>query len=241
MSGHSKWATTKRAKAVTDAKRGAIFTKLSNAISIAVRQKGADPEANFNLRLLMDKAKAANMPKEVVERAIQRAQGVGAEAAEEALYEGFGPCGVAVLVEAVTNNRNRTTGELRHLFSEHGGSLGAAGSTAWMFDHKGVLQIAHGKWPIVNREEFELKVIDAGAEDMTEEPDGGLTVVTSPDKLQVVKSSVEAQGVTPDTMGLGWFAKNPVAISAEVQGKLDVFTSALDEQSDVTEYYTNAV
>ena len=189
----------------------------------------------------MDKAKAANMPKDVVERAVQRASGAGAEAAEETMYEGFGPAGSAFLVEAVTTNRNRTTGELRHLISSHGGNLGAAGSTAWMFDHKGVLQLAQGTWPIAARDPFELELIDAGAEDITEEPDGALTIVTSPENLQKVKERVEAQGITPQRIGLGWFAQNIVEVPAGSQEKINAFSEALESHADVTEYYCNVL
>jgi YebC/PmpR family DNA-binding regulatory protein len=251
MSGHSKWATTKRAKAVTDAKRGAIFTKISNTIAVAVKEHGADPAMNFKLRLALEQAKAANMPKDVIERAIKRASGEGGEVLEEALYEAFGPGGTALVIEILTSNRNRATSELRHLFNEYGGNLGESGTTQWMFDHKGVIRIANCKLQIVslrdisrretNFEEFELKIIDAGAEDIQEEQDGSLTIVTIPDNLQKVKECIEAQGIKIEGAYLGWFPKNPVALSDPDRAKLQALEEALEEHQDVKEYYTNVL
>ncbi len=239
MSGHSKWATTKRQKAVTDAKRGAQFTKISNIISVAVREHGPDPAMNFKLRLAMEQAKAANMPKDVVDRAIKRASGAGGEAFEEALYEAYGPGGSALVIEILTSNRNRATSDLRHLFNEYGGNLGASGSTAWMFDHKGVLRILDFRLQILDFNNFELQAIDKGAEDIQEEADGALSIVTSPDNLQKVKEFVESQGVKVESVGLGWFPKNSVTLSESDRGKLQALEDALDENQDVREYYTN--
>ncbi|MBC7238321.1 MAG: YebC/PmpR family DNA-binding transcriptional regulator, partial [Chloroflexi bacterium] len=165
MSGHSKWATIKRSKAANDAKRGQLFTKLGHEIAVAVREGGPDPEANFALRMVLEKARKANMPKDNIVRAIKRGTGELRDQGEivEAYYEGYGPHGTAIMVKAVTDNRNRAVSEIRHTFSRHGGNLGSEGCVAWMFSQKGHISIEPGD---EDPEEIALMAIDAGAEDV---------------------------------------------------------------------------
>src|SRR6187401_1588751 len=163
MSGHSKWSTIKRAKGITDAKRGALFTKVAREISVAARQGGGDPDANYRLRLAIEKARSVNMPADNIKRTIDKATGGGeAEQFEEVVYEGYGPGGVAVLVEALTDNRNRTGSEIRHIFTKHGGNLGEPGSVAWTFEKKGEIVVDGSRYS----EDDLLPAIDAGAEDV---------------------------------------------------------------------------
>ena len=188
MSGHSKWSSIKHQKGVTDAKRGQLFTKLTREIIVAAREGGANPESNFRLRMAIQKARDSNMPLENVERAIKRGSG-GPEGASltEVKLEGYGPSGVAVLVEALTDNRNRTLQEVRSLFSRHGGSLGESGCVAWMFENKGVITVETDD---VDVEELALLAIDAGAEDVNVEK-GYLEIYTTPQNLEAVRQVVE--------------------------------------------------
>ncbi len=214
MSGHSKWAQIKRQKGVTDVRRGQLFTKLGREITVAVREGGPNPESNFRLRLTIQKARDKNMPSENIERAIKRGSGeLGAAGLSEVIIEGYGPHGIAVLVEALTDNRNRTLQEVRSLFFRHGGSLGASGSVAWIFDTKGIITVETDG---VNDEELELAAIDAGADDVKEEK-GYLEIHTTPQNLETVRKAVEK-------------IKPPV--SAEVQ-RVAKQTVVLDEQQAI--------
>ena len=237
MSGHSKWATIKRQKALTDKKRGALFSKISNVIAITARE-GSDPSMNFKLRLAIEQAKSINMPRDVIERAIWRGSKKGEETLEEILYEGFGPSGIALLIEVLTSNRNRTTAELRHLFNIEGGTLGRSGATQWMFERKGVIKILNFKLQISDLESFELKTIDVGVQDIKKEEEE-LTIFTKPEDLQKVKEYLEKEKIKLDYTGLEWFAKNPIKIDQETSSGLEALTSALDDHPDVTDYYTN--
>ncbi len=188
MSGHSKWSSIKHQKGVTDARRGQLFTKLTREIIVAVREGGSSPESNFRLRLTVQKARDSNMPSENIERAIKKGSGeLGGVILSEINIEGYGPSGVAVLVEALTDNRNRTIQEVRSLFARHGGSLGASGSVSWLFDNRGVIIVeADG----VEAEELVLAAIDAGADDVEEEK-GYLEIQTAPQNLETVRRVVE--------------------------------------------------
>ena len=190
MSGHSKWAQIKRQKGVTDARRGQLFTKLTREIIVSVRQGGSNPEANFRLRLAVQKARDSNMPLENIERAIKRGSGEmeGVTLAEMVL-EGYGPNGVAILVQALSDNRNRALQDIRHVFSRHGGNLGESGCVAWLFDSRGVISI-----PIndLDAEELELQAIDAGAEDVKIE-DGYVEIYTKPEDMEKVRGALEKQ------------------------------------------------
>jgi len=188
MSGHSKWAQIKRQKGVTDARRGQLFTKLTREIIVVVREGGHSPESNFRLRLAIQKARDSNMPSDNIERAIKKGSGeLGGAALSEITIEGYGPHGVAVMVEALSDNRNRTVQEVRSLFARHGGSLGASGSVSWLFDNRGVIVVETDG---AQAEELALAAIDAGAEDVKEEK-GYLEILTTPQNLETVRKVVE--------------------------------------------------
>ncbi len=234
MSGHSKWATIKRQKGATDAKRGQLFTKLSNAITIAVRQGGgvSDPNSNFKLRLTMDKARAANMPKENIQRAIDRAKGVGSANVEELVYEGFAPGGVAVIVETVTDNKMRTVAEIKNLFDKSGGALGSQGSVAYMFKRRGVIAV-----PKEGRDSDTLLnfAINAGIEDMEEE---GNTVFyyVEPAQLAEAKRGLEEQGLVIESAELSYLPITPTDGADEE--KVFALIEKLEDLDDVQQVYT---
>lgn len=239
MSGHSKWATIKRQKAANDAKRSSVFTKLANNITIAAR-KGGDPEMNFALRLAIDKAKTANMPKDNIERAVKRGTGEGGGAVvEELTYEGIGPATAGFIIETVTDNKNRTASDIRHIFTKHGGSLGSTNSVSWNFDRKGVITVAKDNLPARDWEEVQLELIDAGAEDITKE-DEGVTIVTAMEDLQKMKEYLDAQNVAVESAELEYIARDRKDVSDEEKKKLENFIEALDENDDVSNYYTDA-
>ena len=251
MSRHSKWSKVKNQKGATDQKKGAVFTKLSRQITIAARG-GGDPVTNFKLRLAIDTAKAASMPKENIERAIAKGTGADKEGAQliEETYEGFGPGGTALIVEVVTDNKNRTYQAVRKMFSDQGGNLGGPGAVAWMFARRGVVRIANphptfglplpeGEGSGVRGDSaLELKLIDAGADDLMQE-DEGITVYTKPEELKAVEEKMRAMGFTPDSVGLEWVAKEKMVLPEATRETLEAFQDALDEMEDVSEYYTN--
>lgn len=233
MSGHSKWETIKRQKSANDAKRGAVFTKLGNAIAVAARN-GADPEMNFSLRLAIDKAKASNMPMNNIQRAIDRGSGkLGGDQIQEVMYEGYGPGGAAILVECATDNINRTYPMAKLAFSKHGGSIGEKGSVAYQFDRKGVIRVKG------SGEDTLLQVLDAGAEDATEE--GEETVVyTDPKELAAVRQKLEDAGLEVTEAELTFIPNNTVTVEDEAtQGKLMRLMEALEDLDDVTNTHTN--
>lgn len=206
MSGHSKWAGIKHKKAIIDAKKGKAFTQVANMITIAAKQAGGDPKMNFSLRLAIEKAKAVNMPTVNIERAIKRGTGEGSGAIiEEAIYEGYGPAGIAVLVETASDNKNRTVGEIRSNFTKYGGSLGSTGSVMYLFDYKGQLTIEVGQQKI-GKDEIEMAILDSGAEDF-EETEGEIIVYTAPNKLAEVKNNLEESGIVASDAELAYVAK----------------------------------
>jgi YebC/PmpR family DNA-binding regulatory protein len=208
MSGHSKWSQIKRQKGVNDAKRGAVFTKVSREITIAAREGGADPDGNFRLRLAMEKARSVNMPTENIKRAIERASGAGEGAKfEEIVYEGYGPGGVAVIVEVATDNRNRTAADVRSIFTKAGGQLSSAGSVAWQFEPRGVISIARRG----DAEEIALMAIDAGAEDVDTDADP-LEIYTAPADLDRVRRALADTGVKIESAELSMQAKNTIEV-----------------------------
>lgn len=239
MSKHSKWAKVKNQKGVADKKRGAIFTRLAKGITIAAKEKGGNPDMNFQLRMAIDQAKAQNMPKDNIERAIKKGTGEGGEAAqyEQLVYEAFGPGGVGLLIEAVTENRNRAAGEIKHILNKHEIALGAPGAVRWMFEQKGILQIPLAE--IKNHDEAEMSAIDAGAIDIKDEDDF-FTVYTAPGDLEKVKIALEKTGLKIEYAGLEWVAKEKAAVSDEVRAKLEALLEDLEENEDVNEYFTNA-
>ena len=237
MSGHSKWATTKRQKAVVDAKKGAIFTKIAKLITIAARH-GGDPTANFSLRMAMDKAREANMPKDNIERAIKRGTGeAGGAQIEELIYEGLGPAKTQFIVKILTDNKNRTAAEIRHLFAKHGGSLGAV---MWNFSQRGAIMISAEEISDkkLNDENFELELIDAGAEDIKREAEG-LTIYTAPQDFQKTKQFLENKNIKTESAEVEYAAKELMDLSQEEKIRVEKFIEELDDNEDVADYYTN--
>lgn len=237
MSGHSKWATIKRAKGATDAKRGQQFTKLARGIAIAAREGGGDPVTNFKLRLAIDKARSFNMPKDNIDRAI--AHGTGEDKAgvviEESLYEGFGPGKVGILVAAATDNKNRTAGDIKQIFSKNGGAIAGPGSVKWQFDHRGVIRVLGDI-----SEDVQLTLIDAGAEDFKKEDDHTV-IYTAVPQLKSVTDVVRAQKFEPESSALEWVPKETVQIDDETHAQLDRLFEQLDEHDDVQDFYSNEV
>jgi YebC/PmpR family DNA-binding regulatory protein len=238
MSGHSKWATTKRAKAVTDAKRSAAFTKFANLIAIAAREKGSDPTTNFALRMAIDKARGVNMPKDNIERAIKRGTGeLGGNAIEELYYEGIGPAQSQFIIKSVTDSRNRSAANIRLLFTKSGGSMG---NVMWNFDHKGVIRVTKEELTLkkIASEDLELEMIDLGADDIQAD-DGGVTVVMPMSELQKIKASFDEKGVNVESAEIEYVPKETVSLAESEQEKFDRFIDILDESEDVSDYYTN--
>ncbi|HBK34319.1 TPA: YebC/PmpR family DNA-binding transcriptional regulator [Candidatus Uhrbacteria bacterium] len=240
MSGHSKWHNIQKRKGAVDAKRGNLFAKLAKGITVAAREAGGDVSFNFRLRVAVDAAKAVNMPKDNIDRAIKRGTGTGADRQiEEVIYEGFGPGGAAILIVCLTDNRTRTVAEVKRIVSKLGGTVGSQGSVMWMFDYKGVVSILN-KTSIKDREELDMSAIDAGAEDLREEGEG-LQIICSIRDLPAVTQAVEAQGIKPDGAQLEYLAKECTVVSdPEEQKQLDTLLEALDENDDVDAVYTNA-
>ncbi len=237
MSGHSKWATIKRQKAVTDAKRGAVFTKLGKNIAVAARA-GKDPEMNAALRAAVEKAREANMPKENVERAILKGAGeLPGVSYSEARYEGFGPGGVGVIVECVSDNTNRTLMTLRGIFSDHGGSLGNSGSVSYLFEQKGIIRIARNDFT-QSEEELELLAIDAGAEDI-ETDENGMTIVTARDQRHTVAQALEGHHIHLTSSETEWVAKTTIDVSPDQLQTVTQLIEVLEENDDVQNVYTN--
>lgn len=232
MAGHSKWAKIHRGKAIEDAKRGAIFTKLGNAIALAARD-GTDPSMNFALRLAIDKAKAANMPSTNIDRAIQRVSDKNAAQLQEVLYEGYGPGGTAILVAAATDNINRTFPEVRLAFSKHGGSIAEKGSVAFQFAHKGQIRVTD------TGDEVMMQALEAGADDVQED-EGESVVYTEPKELAKVRDALKEAGLTVTEAELTYVPNTIVEITDEATaGKIMRLMDALDDQNDVTNTYVN--
>ncbi len=235
MSGHSKWSTIKREKGAKDAARGAVFTKLGNAIALAARS-GTDPDTNFSLRLAIDKAKAANMPGANIQRAIDRIKDKGAAQLQEILYEGYGPGGVAILAECATDNINRTYPEVRLAFSKHGGNIAEKGAVAFQFDHKGMIRV---KANIGDRDDLLMQAIDAGAEDVQEEGDESI-VYTAPTDLAKVRDALKAAGIEITEAELTYVPNNTVEVTDEATaGKIMRLMDALESLDDVSATHVN--
>jgi len=236
MSGHSKWATTHRAKELADAKRGNIFTKLSRNISIAAR-KGGDPEMNFALFTAIEKAKAANMPKDNIEKAIKRGTGeLEGATIEEVVYEGYGPGGIALLIIGTTDNKNRTTSEVKMHLTKHGGTFGAQNSVQWMFAQKGVIRLdaADAK----DKDALMMELIDAGAQDVVDE-EGGLTVYTAFAEFEKVKEWLDGKGIKPSYAEMEWIAKDKVPADDETRSKVESLIEVLEAHDDVNAVFCN--
>lgn len=234
MSGHSHYAQIHRQKGLNDAKRGNLFSKLARAISIAVKTGGPNPEANLKLKVAIEKAREANMPKENVERAIAKGSGSG-EDLTEVTYEGFGPGGVGVIVEAATDNKNRTAQEIKNLFERSGGSLAGPGAVSFNFELKGYLLVEKNADP----QSQMLSIIDAGAEDVSDSPEG-IEVYTEPAKLSETRKKIEEVGFKVVETELIMKPKNLVTLSSDNMEKLEKFLNALDDHDDVQKVFTNA-
>jgi YebC/PmpR family DNA-binding regulatory protein len=237
MSGHSKWATIKRSKGVADSKRGALFTKLGHEIAVAAREGGSDPDSNFRLRLVLDKARQANMPKDNIERAIARGSGElkGSEALQEAIFEGYGPGGGAIMLQTLSDNRNRTVSEVRRAFERHGGNLGSDGSVAWMFSRRGQITVdVEGLDP----DDAALIAIDAGAEDVEVE-DNTLQIHTDPKDLKPVQEALVKNNLHVIEAQLAWIPQNLMPLDEKNTLQTLKLVDALDELDDVTEVYNN--
>ncbi|MGK2955629.1 MAG: YebC/PmpR family DNA-binding transcriptional regulator [Solirubrobacterales bacterium] len=236
MSGHSKWSSIKHKKGAADAKRGQRFTKLAKAITVAAREGGGDPDGNPTLATAMQKARDESMPKANIERAIDRGTGEGDDAVivERIQFEGYGPGGAAILVDALTDNRNRTSAEVRHAFSRHGGNLGEPGSVAWMFETHGVVVVDGDRYG----EDDLIMAIDAGASDVIEE-DGKLRVLAEPTDLTAVKEAIVAGGIEIESVGLAVEPTNTVEVAESEAGTLIKLLEAIEEQDDVNDVHAN--
>jgi len=241
MSGHSKWSKIQHKKGAADAKRGTIFTKLGKAVTLAAQQGGGDPEMNFSLRLAIERAKAANMPKDNIDKAIKRGTGELKDAAkiEEILYEGFGPNGVTMLIEALTDNKNRTVSEIKHTLGQFGGSLGGPNSVQWQFEQKAVITLTNAKKEqIEDWDSAQLELMDAGVEDI-KEGEGGVELISAKENFKKMLEAFNKFGVEADDSGLEWVAKETVDLDEEASKKLESLETSLDDLDDVRQVYTN--
>lgn len=238
MSGHSKWATIKRKKAKVDQQRGRVFTKLGRELIVATRQGGPNPDGNLRLRMAIEKAREANMPLDHIQRAIAKAAGESGDASyEEVIYEGYGPGGVAVMVEAATGNRKRSAAEMRYIFSRNGGSLGEAGCVAWLFEKKGLL-VVEREGLAADEEAFTLAVLEAGAEDLRDEGDS-YSIITGPAGLEAVRAALGALGVAVAHSELTRIAKSTVPVGGEELAVLGRLLELLEDHDDAQAVYSN--
>ena len=236
MSGHSKWHSIKHKKGATDAKRGKLFTKFIKEITVAARSGGGDPDANARLRKAILDAKAGNMPNDTIDRAIRR--GTGAETGvhyEEVTYEGYGPGGVAMLIEAVTDNRNRTVAEIRHVFSKNGGNLGESGSVGWLFEKKGYIVVDKAAKP--EEELFEI-AIEAGADDVRDDGDN-VEIITSPEKFEGVQSAIKSAGIEPQVAEVSMVPQNYVKLEGSSAQQMLRLMETMEDHDDVQKVYAN--
>jgi YebC/PmpR family DNA-binding regulatory protein len=237
MAGHSKWANIKHKKAANDKKRGKIWTKLIREVTVAAREGGGDPTANPRLRLAMDKAFGANMPKDTIERAVKRgAGGDDADNYDEIRYEGYGPGGTAIIVDCMTDNRNRTASEVRHAFSKHGGNLGTDGSVAYLFSKQGIISFAPG----ADEDVVMAAALEAGAEDVVSDDDGSIDVITAPEEFEAVKQAIVDAGLNPDNAEVTFSASTSAELDRDGAEKLLRLVDVLEDLDDVQDVYTNA-
>ena len=238
MSGHSKWSTIKHKKGAADAKRGKLFSKLARAIIVAAKEGGGDPAGNLALQNAIEKARSYSMPKDNIERAIARGSGADADAAafETIVYEGYGPSGVAVLVEALTDNRNRTAAEVRHLFAKNDGNLGTAGAVAWLFERRGMALVAADG---VDEDELTLAAAEGGADDVTRDG-SSFQITAAPESLSAVRAALEQAGFAVESAELTMVPKTTVAVEDESAAKKIVrLMDALEDNDDVQDVYAN--
>ena len=236
MSGHSKWHSIKHKKGALDAKRGKLFTKFIKELTVAARTGGGDPDANARLRKAISDAKAGNMPNETIDRAIRR--GTGAEEGvnyEEITYEGYGPGGVALLIEAVTDNRNRTVAEIRHMFSKNGGNLGEAGSVGWLFEKKGYIVVEKAAKP--EEELFDI-AIEAGADDLRDDEDN-FEIITSPESFEKVQDAIKSAGIEPQVAEVSMVPQTYVQLAGNDARQMLKLMEAIEDHDDVQKVYAN--
>lgn len=240
MSGHSHWATVKRKKTATDAKRGQVFSKLAKTITVAAKEKGGDPEMNPKLRLAIEQARSLNMPSDNIERAIKKGTGEIKDATiEEATYEAYGPGGIPLIIEVITDNKNRTLAEIKSILNRHNGKIADEGSVRWGFEQKGIIEVKSKNSEVKSKEEVELKIIDAGADDIRWQ-DRILEVYTSPENLEKVKKNLEEQEFEIESANLGWAPKEEVKLEDEkLKNNLTQLFEELDANDDVQEIYSN--
>jgi YebC/PmpR family DNA-binding regulatory protein len=237
MAGHSKWANIKHRKAAQDKKRGKVWTKLIREVTVAAREGGGDADANPRLRLAMDKAFGANMPKDTVDRAIKRGAGEdGVEDYEEIRYEGYAPGGVAIMVDCMTDNRNRTAAEVRHAFTKHGGNLGTDGSVAYLFSKQGIISFQPG----TDEDKVMEAALDAGAEDVVVNDDQSLDVITTPEEFSTVCKGLERSGFDTSVSEVSYNAATSVELDRDSAEKLLKLVDMLEDLDDVQEVYHNA-
>jgi len=241
MSGHSHWHSIKHQKGIADAKKGKTFSKLARLITIAAKEKGGDPTTNPGLRLAVEKAKEFNMPKENVERAIKKGTGeLEGEKLEEVIFEAFGPGGIAIIIEGITDNRNRALGEIKRILTQNNGKMANEGSVRWLFEKKGVviLDLKSQNEDLKNKENLELAAIEAGAEDINwiEE---NMEIYAKPESLEEVKKNLEGKGIKIESSSLGWIAKEEIGIDEKNKESAKNLFSALDESDEVQEIYSN--
>lgn len=238
MAGHSKWAQIKHKKAHADAKKGRLFTKIVKEISVAARLGGGDPEGNPRLRLAIEKAKEVNMPSDNIKRAIMKGTGeLPGVSYEEYSYEGYGPGGVAVLIEVLTDNKNRTVSELRYLMSKHGGSLGEAGCVAWMFEKKGYILVGKGK---VDEDTLMSVALDAGAEDMKNDPkEDNYEIITRPEDLNSIKTAIESAGIPVSLAEITMLPKSYITLDEKNSEQMMKLIEVLEDHDDVQNVYAN--
>lgn len=238
MSGHSKWANIKHKKGKADALRGKITTKISREITIAVRMGGADPTGNMKLKLALTKAKANNIPKDNIQRAIQKGQGaLEGSNYEEITYEGYGPAGVAVMVSALTDNRNRTAADVRHVFSKYGGNMGETGCVNWMFKRKGVFAVSSEVG--VTEDDLMMMTLEAGAEDIKGSEDG-FEIITQPEDFEAVEKALADNNIEVEMSEISMIPDTMAELSEEDAAKVQKMLDALDDLDDVQDVYTNA-
>lgn len=236
MSGHSKWANIKHRKASQDAKRGQIFTRLGKELSVAAKHGGSDPESNFKLRTLIDKAREANMPADNIDRAIKRGTGeLPGISYEEQLYEGYGPEGIAVLVECLTDNKNRTVSEMRRMFSSNAGNLAEAGAVSWMFDKKGVIRVTA---PTISEDSLLEELLDCEIDDISVD-ENNATIIMQPKQLELVKKTLVEKKYTIESYEVEWVAKNLVELAPEKEKKVIDFLERIEELDDTQNVYSN--
>ena len=238
MAGHSKWAQIKHKKAVVDARKGKLFSKLAKEISVAARLGGGDPSMNPRLRTVIEKAKEANMPQENIKRAILKGTGeLPGTSYEEAVYEGYGPGGVAMLIEVLTDNKNRTVAEIRHLLNKHGGSLGEAGCVSWIFEKKGLILVNK---KTIDEDSLMAVALEAGAEDLKNDPkEENYEILTTPDDFQAVKEALQNNGVQISMAEITMIPKSYVSIEGETADKMLKLMEVLEDHDDVQNVYAN--